>query len=53
MQCNVCGRELDEDEMEFLDVPSDAETVTCTACQLTPMVVAMGVPLPDAERGRR
>ena len=53
MKCSVCGRNVDPDELDFLDVPEDAEGVVCTACQLTPFVAATGAPLPDPEEAGR
>ena len=50
MKCSVCGRNVDPDELDFLDVP-EGEAVICTACQLTPFIAATGAPLPDPEEG--
>ena len=50
MKCSVCGRNVDPDELDFLDVP-EGEAVICTGCQLAPFVTATGAPVPDAEEG--
>ena len=48
MKCSACGRNVDPDELDFIDVPEGAPVI-CTACQLTPFVAARGAPLPDPE----